>query len=278
MQREENMNAIKKPIPINPCPALNKKLKVCGKEVVYGHKGCKTHPQGVGLNKDVVISMSQAHAWLTIEEFFQTPEEFKNILKYETYRKDKHITDVVVFFVPTLSIARTLTNKIGSSLEIDNTILTYCLDRLFNIFWLYSLDDWVPELNNVGTDVDGFTPQHKYMSYCIDRIKYMTLCNTVDAVKFVLKSEYGYVNKFVKDAENIDLLELKFEDTIVSPGKPKINRGDVPYSKLWHETIKQNVPIGIVYKDDKFVVIDGYIRGISAMRIGSDREFFILMS
>ncbi len=117
------MTESKNPIPINPCPALNSKLKVCGKETPYGHKGCKTHPQGIGANKETVISIAQAYAWLSLERFFTTPEEFKKLLGYETYKSNEHITDVVVFFVPTLSIARALTNKIGSSLDIDNTIL-----------------------------------------------------------------------------------------------------------------------------------------------------------
>jgi hypothetical protein len=282
-QREENMNESKKPIPNSPCPALNTKLIPCGKQVPYGHKGCSRHPAGTGAKKDLAISISQATAWLEIDQFFNTPREFKKLFNFETYRNvnsegKEHVTDVVIHFIPTLSIARAISERIAANLEIDKTVLTYCLDRLIKIFRLYEIKDWVPELNNKGTDVDGFIPQHQLIRYCIDRIKLMTLLPTIEAIKFVLKSEYGYVNKFVKDAENYDLVQLEFVNTIISPGKVKINRGDLPYNKTWHEIIKQNIPIGIVYKDEKFVVIDGYIRGISAMKIGSDKEYFILMS
>lgn len=275
--KEENMSEIKKPIQNNPCPALNKKLKVCGKETLYGHKGCKTHPTGIGINKDIIISTQEAHAWLTIENFFISSNEFKNLFKYST-SGENHIETVSIHFIPTLSIARALSEKIAYNLKMDKTILTYCLDRLIKVYALYDIKDWVPELNNSGTSVSGFIPQHRLIQYCIDRIKLMTILDSIEAVKFVLKSEYGYVNKFVKDATNLDLIKLNFSQTIISPGKVKINRGDLPYNKTWHTEIKQNIPIGIVYKDDKFIVIDGYIRGISAMKLNSDSELFILMS
>jgi hypothetical protein len=275
--KEENMSEIKKPIPTSPCPALSKKLKVCGKEVPYGHKGCKNHPTGIGANKDLIISIYEAKAFLIVEDFFITPGEFKRLFKY-SIQGDKHIEEVSIHFIPTLSIARALSEKIASSLKIDKTILTYCVDRLIKIFALYEIEDWIPELNNSGTSVNGFIPQHKLIRYCIDKIKEMIILDSIDAVKFVLKYEYGYVNKFVKESTNLDLIKLNFDQTIVSPGKVKINRGDLPYNKIWHTEIKQNIPIGIVYKDEKFVVIDGYIRGISAMKLGSTSESFILMS
>lgn len=274
----ENMNEIRKPLPDRICPALSKKNKVCGKPLsAYDAQGCKTHPEGIGTNKDLIIDPLEAVAWLEIENFFKTPEEFKNLFTYTIY-SNEYIEDIVISYVPILSIARALSNKISSKLKMSNTILTYCIDRMIKIYALYDEIDWVPTLCNRGKEVVGFTPQHQLVDYCIERIKLMCILSDVEALKFVLKSEYGYVNKYVKDSTKYEILDLDFNKTMVSPGKTKINRGHLPYNQLWHQQIKQNIPIGIAYLDDIFVVIDGYIRGISAMKLKSTSEKFIVMS
>lgn len=143
-----------------------------------------------------------------------------------------------------------------SKLKIDREILKYCLDRFFRHSGLGNTSNYYVDVCSgyYGEEIGGV----EYEGDLVSGVCAMIHGSSLDALKFVLEEEYGYLLDFLKHTEDCYIIDnVSFNDIEV----PNADH----YIKLDKSLVEKykdcEFPIGVYRKDGyKYRLIDGYHR------------------
>ena len=141
-------------------------------------------------------------------------------------------------------------------LEVDRKILEYCLDRFFRHSGLRDKDNYYVQTCSgyYGEEIDKVV----YEGELASQVCTMAHGSSLDALRFVLEEEYGYLLDFLKSAGDCRIVDGVSFDDIEVPNADhyvKLDKGLVEKYKDYE------FPIG-VYRESgwKYRLIDGYHR------------------
>jgi len=154
-------------------------------------------------------------------------------------------------------------------LEIDREILEYCLDRFFRHSGLRDRHNYYVQTCSgyYGEEIDKVIYEGGELVYPVSD---MVHGSSLNALRFVLEEEYGYLLDFLKSAEDCRIFDGVSFDDIEVPNADHYVRLD---KNLVEKYKDYGLPIG-VYRESgwKYRLIDGYHRLKAAL--AADKKTF----
>lgn len=156
-----------------------------------------------------------------------------------------------------------------------NLVLQYCLDRILIINNFHDSDNWElkVEAGYYGQEVAGVSCNNS--GIICDELKLLEVLSDIDKLKKVLELEYGYLLESIKAYNNFEIKSMDVSDIILSNENhyKKLNQQSVDYYKNYE------LPRAIVkLTHDKYTIIDGYHRVISALKNKINKIDVIVLS